>query len=226
MDVSYTTTVTEEYTVEVPREIDVTTTVGGDDLLFGGEGDDFIAGEDGEDWIVGGKGKDDLWGNSDLAVDTDPATYDGDAAKDVFFHGAGDGDDIIHDFEAGVDQIVISGDYSNGSVSFADSNGDVVITLDDGAGGLDTETITLSGVSTGDLFGDPSSDPVYSGADNGEGADTANDGTLGADELIDLREDLFNDTPNAPDAGIQSVIVVAPMDASIINLGTDESDVS
>ena len=68
------------------------------DTLYGGEGDDHIKGDSGADVIIGGAGRDVLYGG---------------AESDVFiFESASDSqrraNDVIEDFEAGVDKIDVS----------------------------------------------------------------------------------------------------------------------
>lgn len=64
---------------------------GGGDWLYGNEGDDRLWGEDGFDTLEGGPGDDILWGGS---------------GADVFrFISQDDGNDVIRDFEIGLDKI-------------------------------------------------------------------------------------------------------------------------
>lgn len=71
---------------------------GGDDIIFGGAGSDIIRGGDGADVITGGADADHLMGGS---------------GKDTFRFDLEDfvnGEiDSIHDFEVGVDKIIING---------------------------------------------------------------------------------------------------------------------
>jgi len=62
----------------------------------------------------------------------------------------------------------------------------------------------------------------FSGADDGASGAVVSDGKLSADELIELRSDLFNDTNGAPHASNTSVVVVAPMDPVISDPGYDD----
>ena len=68
---------------------------GGDDLLFGGEGDDAIWGDDGDDLLRGGLGNDTLTGDN----------FSGGSGADIFILAAGEGMDMIMDFEVGIDLI-------------------------------------------------------------------------------------------------------------------------
>ncbi|MEM9170051.1 MAG: spondin domain-containing protein [Pseudomonadota bacterium] len=73
----------------------------GADFLFGGAGDDLVEGGAGADQLFGGVGSDQIMGgagNDDLF---------GNLGADVFHFASGGGADIIHDFQSGVDVIVI-----------------------------------------------------------------------------------------------------------------------
>ncbi|WJY22324.1 hypothetical protein QTA57_04030 [Fontisubflavum oceani] len=73
----------------------------GDDVAVGGEGDDFIAGEDGNDSLHAGDGIDMLYGGQD--DDFIFLTDDGDV--DTVLFQQGDGNDVIDNFELGIDQV-------------------------------------------------------------------------------------------------------------------------
>jgi len=87
------------------------------DLLVGGAGDDTLHGDDGDDVLLGGRGEDELRGGSgsDTLVggaDADRFVYDG-------------GDDLVVDFELGVDTLVIAGAFGGGgTLSTAEDVGD------------------------------------------------------------------------------------------------------
>ena len=70
----------------------------GDDLLDGGAGSDIIRGGDGADIIIGGSGADNLMGGSGV----DEFQF----SLEDFVNGE---IDSIHDFEVGVDKIIING---------------------------------------------------------------------------------------------------------------------
>ncbi len=85
---------------------------GGNDTLTGGAGDDLLIGGAGNDTLIGGAG------------------------VDLFI--VGQGDDVISDFEAGIDEIQLDSSVTDDEVATAVSNGqqvgsDVLITLPDGA---------------------------------------------------------------------------------------------
>ena len=98
----------------------------GDDRLFGNGGADTLDGGDGDDRLSGGEGNDMLIGG------------DGD---DIFVLAAGEGPDIIVDFEVGADLIGFAGGLTFGDLSFDGSN----IMLDE------EKLATLDGVDTSTL---------------------------------------------------------------------------
>ena len=73
----------------------------GDDVLNGGDGNDTLSGGDGADRLLGAAGNDNLLGG---------------AGADRFIFFAGQGTDLIADFQDGVDKI----DIWSGATSFAD----------------------------------------------------------------------------------------------------------
>ncbi|WP_259782460.1 VCBS domain-containing protein [Aestuariispira ectoiniformans] len=127
----------------------------------------------------------------------------GDGEQDVFFFKEGDGFDTIHDFEVGVDQLVISG-YDADDMSFHTDGNDTVITLGDQGDGL-----RLIGVDASDITGD---DNVAH-----YDADTNHDGSLSVDEVVDMREQIFDDSgqSDAPDAHDTSIVFVAPVEPGL-----------
>jgi hypothetical protein len=81
---------------------------GGDDLLDGGGGNDVLLGEAGADTITGGGGADALLGGTG----DDRLTSGADA--DMFVFRPGEGHDIVTDFTAGMDKIVLVGRVAPG----------------------------------------------------------------------------------------------------------------
>ena len=75
----------------------------GNDALFGGSGADIINGNNGDDVINGDGGNDKLTGG------TGNDTMTGGAGADNFYFVSGDGQDVITDFEIGIDTITIDG---------------------------------------------------------------------------------------------------------------------
>ncbi|GMG83907.1 hypothetical protein LNKW23_31210 [Paralimibaculum aggregatum] len=86
---------------------------GGDDTLEGSAGDDQLEGGDGADRLDGGAGDDLLYGG---------------AGADVFVFVEG-GDDVIADFEAGIDSLEIGFEIDAGMLAF--EGGNVVLQIDE-----------------------------------------------------------------------------------------------
>jgi T1SS-143 domain-containing protein len=154
-----------------------------------------------EELIVGNfAGGDDLWGG-DIGGH-------GDGEKDVFFHAKGDGVDTIHDFEVGIDQLVLSG-YDPNDVNFIADGGDTIIHL-----GND-DAVKLVGVSA-DAFAGSGGVAVHD-------ADTDGSGALNVDELVSMKDDLFADEggSNTPQSEDASVVFVAPIEPGILDGGNN-----
>ena len=105
-----------------------------DDLLFGANGSDLLEGGGGDDIIDGGRGDD---------------TLEGGAGMDQFIFNNNFGDDIIIDFEVGIDIIAFAGagfaDFNAVVAAMSDTTNGVLI--DDGYG----DTIVLQGLVITDL---------------------------------------------------------------------------
>ena len=113
--------------------------LGGDDRLEGRGGDDEVRGGKGNDVLNGGSGNDDLWGNS---------------GADTFVFADG-GQDKIHDFEPGIDQIDVSAygfaDAAAVLASATEEGGDTFVDL--GGGDLvKIDDITLAQLGEGDFI--------------------------------------------------------------------------
>ncbi|MEO1621449.1 MAG: hypothetical protein AAFU53_10525, partial [Cyanobacteria bacterium J06632_3] len=82
----------------------------GKDRLFGGEDRDILIGDSGNDFLAGEAGNDVLMGvtGRDVLV--------GGEGADLFVFGVGDGNDLIRDFEVGIDKIGLV----DGELTFAD----------------------------------------------------------------------------------------------------------
>ena len=109
---------------------DIVSGRGGDDTIFGRAGDDILAGDDGADLIFGGAGRDQLYGGQGHD------RLDGGDGNDVLSGGDGDdlmfgqagadrfvfnsGEDIIADYEAGIDAITIDAALWTGLTSAQD----------------------------------------------------------------------------------------------------------
>lgn len=114
-------------------EVDILMANGGDDNIMGAEGTDFLFGGIGDDIVRGGEGDDVVVGNegSDVLI--------GGAGADIFEFFAdqfGIGDlDVVLDFEAGSDALVIVGSTEasyNNATGFVSVDGTEVATLDAG----------------------------------------------------------------------------------------------
>ena len=82
---------------------------GGNDILMGGDGDDQIWGDDGDDLLRGGRGNDTLTGDN----------FSGGQGSDTFVLAAGEGTDLITDFEVGIDFIGLAGGLSFSRLTFS-----------------------------------------------------------------------------------------------------------
>lgn len=102
----------------------------GRDTLIGGSGQDFLSGGSGNDLIYGGTGSDALAGGTGI---------------DVFKFNFANGDDIVYDFDPGIDYIDVrgTGSFSEFDLFFSDVfvNGLLSTEIDYGSG-----TVTLVGV--------------------------------------------------------------------------------
>jgi Ca2+-binding RTX toxin-like protein len=105
----------------------------GDDTLFGAAGDDVIYGEVGADILEGSSGEDFLYGgdgDDTLIGGYDNDTLIGGLGNDTYLYSSGDGDDVIED-NNGVNKLILSNDlivhnvrnYGNiKTISFANGN--------------------------------------------------------------------------------------------------------
>lgn len=122
---------------------DTLTGTGGEDLLSGGNGKDVLFGAGGHDLLLGGNGEDKLdggTGNDALAGGHGDDTLTGGAGADLFVFGKGGGEDMITDFELGVDRIVLQDGIGvkNAFIADVDQDGvqDLVITFTKGGGAI------------------------------------------------------------------------------------------
>ena len=88
----------------------------------------------GSDVLVGGRGDDVLRGD----------TIDTNAAADRFVFAAGDGNDIIRDFQTGLDTLDVSQFQDGITIELSQQGGDTVVSVGD-------VTVTLQNVQAGDL---------------------------------------------------------------------------
>lgn len=143
--------------------------VEGDDFIDGGAGNDTISGDGGNDTLMGGADNDSIdggTGNDTIDGGTGNDTVAGGDGNDVFVYDAGDGDDVITDFNTGNSGDLDDGDQTNNDFldlsPYYDSLSDVRADLNDD-GILNQSTgiapgstalggsITLAGVSAADL---------------------------------------------------------------------------
>lgn len=125
----------------------------GADLLYGGGGNDALGGEGGADQLFGNSGNDILRGGAyrdTLVGGTGNDTLVGDSGPDVFVFSAGDGRDVIRDFDIGTDRLAFDG-LKERDLDLSYSGDDTVIRAD----GL---RITLNGVHLDSL---DSADPLF-----------------------------------------------------------------
>ncbi len=126
----------------------------GDDRLLGGDGVDGLKGEAGDDWLDGGDGDDFLdggLGNDELF---------GGSGDDVFSFGSGYGDDVINDFEDGVDLINLIGFCLSGfdELVIFSYFGSVMINWPVGGGMLELKGFDLVDLSVEDFWSSPDLD--------------------------------------------------------------------
>ena len=101
--------------------------IAGDDTLAGGGGADSLFSDVGNDVLYGGGGTDNLYGGTGMDV-----LYGG-ANIDAFWFAADDGQDVIKDFQDGIDKIHFSSPgVSFASLQFATVTGGVRVTYDVG----------------------------------------------------------------------------------------------
>ncbi len=88
---------------------------GGDDLLIGGGGDDHVFGGTGDDAFIGNEGNDRMTGGG---------------GADIFaFEGIlPSGDDLITDFDAGLDRLYFSGGFAEEHIQVTTSGDDLLVT--------------------------------------------------------------------------------------------------
>ncbi|MBM2292696.1 hypothetical protein JQX09_15295 [Sulfitobacter pseudonitzschiae] len=105
------------------------------DVLDGGRGDDTLYGGDSRDALYGNLGDDVLFGDAGadrLSGDEGADTLTGGAGADLFVFNAGDGADIITDFEDGVDRIrIATGAASMDDLTITDLGADTRVTFAD-----------------------------------------------------------------------------------------------
>jgi Ca2+-binding RTX toxin-like protein len=128
----------------------------GDDLLRAGEGNDLVSGSDGDDRLSGGPGDDTIFGGNghdSIVGGRGDDIMAGDAGNDTFSFGSDFGHDLILGFQIGQDVLQIPSSING--LSFSNASEVLPLVTDDGNGNalitIGGDTITLSGVSPGDL---------------------------------------------------------------------------
>ena len=128
------------------RGADTIKTGAGKDTLWGAEGNDKLFGGGGNDFLWGGKGRDKLWGGNGADALNGGAGNDrlrGGNGKDDFRFTGNFGDDVVLDFQDGLDKI----DMEFGAVTIVQIGDDSLITH---AGG----TALLLNIMSSDLTQD------------------------------------------------------------------------
>ena len=127
--------------------------VGGDDLIYGGKGNDLIGGQAGDDQLFGDEGNDQIWGDQgdDLlygGLGHDTLTGDnfsGGSGSDIFVLAVGEGTDEIVDFQIAQDFISLANGLTFGQLSIEENGSKALI-------GFEDETLAiLNNVSASEL---------------------------------------------------------------------------
>ena len=105
----------------------------GDDTVYGGKGNDDVHGGEENDFVGGGQGNDKIYGETGNDILNGGAENDslwgGDGA-DTFYYYAGQGNDIINDFQGNVDQLTL---FDISSFSLERKGKDCIVKLATGA---------------------------------------------------------------------------------------------
>ena len=127
----------------------------GNDFLDGGDGNDFVFGSQDDDIVLGGAGDDVVRGDNEAAgngndiiiggTGNDLLKGDGDGlvGADTFVFAAGDGSDVIQDFQTGVDTLDFSA-FGDVDINVSQQGGDALVSVGD-------VNVTLQGVDADDL---------------------------------------------------------------------------
>ena len=105
---------------------------GGNDQLLGQTGNDALNGSSGNDALTGGAGADRLFGGSDADVlrgNKGDDQLTGDSGADFFEFFAGDGRDMVRDWDDGADRIRLYGVTSESQISIVAVAGVIVVGL-------------------------------------------------------------------------------------------------
>ena len=122
----------------------------GNDFLDGGDGDDFVFGSQDDDIVLGGNGNDVVRGDNEAAgngadiivggAGDDLLKGDGDnlVGADTFVFSAGDGNDIIQDFQVGVDTLDFTS-FGGAAIDVSQQGNNALVSVGD-------VTVTLNGI--------------------------------------------------------------------------------
>jgi Ca2+-binding RTX toxin-like protein len=135
----------------------------GRDVLLGGWGDDVLRGGQQDDTLKGGRGDDSLSGGDDndiLNGGRGDDTLAGGTGADTFVFGRNVHDDVITDFEVGVDQVDLSifgvatfGDLTSSGALTDRANGAFVdVDMLGGKGSILFEGVALSALTSEDFL--------------------------------------------------------------------------
>jgi|CXWL01.1.fsa_nt_gi microcystin-dependent protein/Ca2+-binding RTX toxin-like protein len=122
----------------------------GSDALFGGTENDYLYGGAGTDTLVGDAGADFLYGGADGDTLSGGAGADvlrGEAGADFFVMTTGGGNDLVVDFQDGIDLITVGTADSLGTISIGYFGEGALITFSGG------ETMFLLGAANGSITG-------------------------------------------------------------------------
>jgi Ca2+-binding RTX toxin-like protein len=126
----------------------------GNDYLFGNEGNDTINGGDGNDSLYGGKNNDTLYGsagNDWLWGDLGNDWMAGGSGTDVFVLVTGAGNNIIADFQDGIDRMKLEGGLTFSQLNFSAGGNNTLLKVGDDL--LATiQGVAVSQISAGDFI--------------------------------------------------------------------------
>jgi Ca2+-binding RTX toxin-like protein len=117
------------------------------DILFGNAGNDRIQGNDGDDWLLGGQDNDTLiggLGNDAIFGNLGDDLLTGGDGSDFFGFRSGDGNDIIADFQNGVDIIGLEVTFSFADLAITQVDANTQIVVSD-------FSITLPGINAASI---------------------------------------------------------------------------
>ncbi|RVU14378.1 calcium-binding protein [Methylobacterium oryzihabitans] len=125
----------------------------GNDGVSGGDGNDYITGGTGQDTLIGGAGFDRLFGGAGSDLLAGQAGNDeltGGSESDLFYFNLNGGQDIITDFQNGVDRIALGSDITN--INLFTFQGHAALQLTAGSSASSTYVL-LQGVTAAQIDG-------------------------------------------------------------------------